>query len=187
MDIKIKKDHDFTQQTGTSLDIGASILPFKTKPQEDYIRKYLIDEMADIVKNHQELSWVLMVAGIELLGRCIDSSKDSIEDENNNQDYFRAGLKLFKDEYQKYNTDDKNPHDLWKKLRCGLGHLTFPKGDIIISEKVNRGKNLDIVNGKLVLVAEDFYEDFKTACEKIIDMLLNNQIQPKFYLKTVIY
>lgn len=187
MNIKIKRSQNFTPQLGTSVAVGVNLSLLQTKSQEDYIKKYLIIEMADIVKNHQELSWVLMVAGIELLGRYISSDKNSVEDEHGNQDYFRAGLRLFRNEYQRYNTNVTNPQDLWKKLRCGLGHLTFPKDAIIISEKVNSGKNLEIVGGKLVLFAEDFYEDFKTACEKVVDMLKNNQIQPKFHFNTVMY
>lgn len=143
-----------------------------------YIEKYLIKETGEIVNAHQELSWVLMMAGIELLGRCV---KEKIADDSNNEVYFREGLKLFKPEYQKYNTDSKNPYDLYKKLRCGFSHLTFPKDSIVISERVNGSTNLSFFNGKLVIVAEDFYEDFKEACNKVINMFRAGTIKLDFH------
>ena len=154
------------------------------KTPKEYIEKYLIKEIGEIVHAHQELSWVLMMAGIELLGRCV---KAKIADDSNNELYFREGLKLFKSDYQKYNTDSNNPYDFYKKLRCGFSHLTFPKDSVAISERVNGSTNLSFFNGKLIVVAEDFYEDFKEACGKVIGMFGAGTIKPDFHYYGVEY
>lgn len=166
-------------QAGTITTAGVIVIqPVNIKTPVDYIEKYLIKEIGEIVDAHQELSWVLMMAGIELLGRCV---KENVTDDNNNEEYFREGLRLFKPEYQKYNTDKKNPYDLYKKLRCGFSHLTFPKDAIAISERGSGSENLSFVYGKLVVVAEDFYEDFKEACTKVVEMFKAGTIKPDFH------
>ena len=84
--------------------------------------------------------------------------------------------------YQKYNSKNST-HDLYTELRCGVNHMTTPNPKIGFSERKNGATNLSInPESRLVLVAEDFYDDFKLACEKVIQMLDDGLIQPKFNL-----
>ena len=158
-------------------------LQIVVKYQDDYIRKYLINEIGQIMNDHQELSWVLMVAGVELLGRCVSLDLGSAADKNSHSSkpYFRAGLKLLGNKYEKL---DDTAHDLYK-FRNGLCHLTFSVEGFAISERVNKSEHLSVDNGKLILVAEDFYEDFKVACEKVIEMRRAGQIGDKFHIEGI--
>lgn len=184
--IKIVKS-DEPIQVGTLCCAGIIVQPDEGRSPVGYIEKYLIKEVGEIVKNHQELSWVLMTAGIEFLGRCLDTDNADIV-----HWYVGYGEKVFKNaianlfpsQYHQHN-DSSSDYYLYKQLRCGFNHTTLPGNKIILSEGVLNQKHLSLNNGYLILVAEDFYDDFKKACEQVVDKLKNEKIKPKFYLKTI--
>ena len=152
--------------------------------QKEYIKGVLIDEIGDVVKNHAFLSFTLIASAIEFLGICIDSS-NSFFTSNSSGDRFRNAIdKLFPDRYKKYNYKD-SLFDLYRELRCGVCHSTVAKTTIGFSERKHGSKHLFIgPDRRLVLVAEDFYDDFKKACENVIEMINDKTIQEKIYIQT---
>src|SRR3989344_5466692 len=174
-------------QIGTVTCAGVIISLDEVRSQEGYIEKYLIKEIGEIVKNHQELSWVLMTAGIEFLGRCIDDSSTDINKWSTGygERVFKSAItNLFPSEYHQYN-EKCSDYCLYKQLRCGFNHTTLPGSKMILSERKLKQKHLSISGSSLVLVAEDFYDDFKKACEQVLDKLGKGEIQSKFHLITV--
>ena len=83
----------------------------------------------------------------------------------------------------KYVEFNDTPYDIWE-FRGKQNHLTFTWKDFTISErekeKQNGREHLKIYNDKLLLIAEDFYDDLKSACEKVITALETGKIEPKY-------
>lgn len=183
-------------QNASASVIGFIETPINTNTmnQRDYINKVLIDGIGEVTKNQKWLSYGLITSGIEFLGICLDKKFDFFEP-GHSEDRFKDAIdKLFPIEYKKYNNLAKSKqatYDLYKELRCGLNHTTFPQAKIGLSEKAHHKKiyelggkmNLTISNtGHLILVVEDFYEDFVGACEQVITQIEKGNIEEKIYL-----
>lgn len=133
---------------------------------KDFIKGVLINEIGDITKTHAYLSFVLISVGIEFLGRCID---DSVRWEEQKSGLFNNAIAKLMPKYM--------PYRLYELLRCGLAHSMTPQKGLDLTETRHNKKHLSVdSDGKLVLVIEDFYNDFKCACEKVI-----NEIDNKIY------
>lgn len=156
---------------------------------KEYIEKVLVGEIQNIVNGHKFLSFGLITAGIELLGILIDPSNNKFFEKGKSGERFRYAIKeLFPNKYHQYNVkykDDVVPDDkfdLYIELRCGLNHSTFPKPKIGLSEREHGGENLSIQDRKLILLAEDFFDDFKEACEKVLKKIERGEIKNKTLL-----
>jgi len=148
--------------------------------QKEFIQNVLIIEIEDIVNKHQYLSFGIITAGIELLGILIESPKNSFWIRDKSSSRFNNAIgDLFPAEYHQYKKL------LYEELRCGMNHAILPKANIALSERKHGDKNLSYKNNQLVLVAEDFFEDYKKACEKVIDMLDKGTIKNRFSLNLV--
>ena len=53
---------------------------------------------------------------------------------------------------------------MYDKLRCGLAHLSVPKNGI----KLDREGN-DISSSPIILGCREMYEDFKSACNEVLE------------------
>ncbi len=155
----------------------------------EYIQLELIDGIGDIVDQHKFLSFGLITSGIELLGICIDKSEDPFFHPNKSGERFRLAIQeLFPEKYHQYNIRYKDNNvpdgkfDLYSELRCGLNHATFAKPKIGLSQRVHNINNLSVNNGKLTLVAEDFFDDFKKACVEVIRRIEKGEIRQRFSL-----
>lgn len=143
-----------------------------------FIKKVLIEEIGKIIKTNVYLSFVLIAIAIEFLGRCIN---DNIEwdTENASKKLFNKAIKELMPKYQ--------PYRLYQLLRCGLAHYLAPQQGLSLSELKNGTINLSTTSdGILVLNIEDFYNDFRCACEKVIygidQKLYKNQKMYKLFL-----
>lgn len=177
-----------------------------SQSQKEYIRQVLIGEIGDVVNHHKWLSFGLITAGIEFLGKCLDVADLDMHKEGfSGRDFRKAVDQLFPAEYKQYNDLENTKtftYDLYTELRCGLNHSTLPKAKIALSERVHHKqlyisvdkslsaeiyakKHLTVNGGVLILIAEDFFEDFKNACESVIKKLESGEINEKFYVKLV--
>ena len=66
---------------------------------------------------------------------------------------------------------------LSKHLRCGVAHVMRPSGKVLFISRAesvqDQTHHFQIINDQLLLVCEDFYDDFDTACKALIDQLPN--------------
>jgi len=137
-----------------------------TLKPKDFIKSVLIDELGTLIEKHPYISFIMMGIGIEFLGKCIEGS---LNDWNLSG---RSGLD-FKDaintipSLQKY-APYLTTHDLYGSFRCGLAHAVSPKYKITLSSKDEMGHLIE-ESGRINLKVEDFYSDFKLACEHVID------------------
>jgi len=154
----------------------------------EFIYKVLIEEIRQIQQGerHAYLSFGLISQGIELLGSLID--KDDFNTKNLSGKRFNAALKeFFGREYHKYATD-RDDFNLYANLRCGMLHVLFPQKKLLLGERKfdqHKYKHLekyiyDDDNERLFLMAEDFYEDFRCACKKVIDIINDKSIFTKY-------
>lgn len=148
--------------------------------QREFIKNVLMAETEDIVKRHPYLSFGIITPGIELLGILIESPHESFWIKNKSARRFKdAIVNLFPPEYHEHKDL------LFKELRCGMNHAVLPKANIALSERKHGHENLSYKNNQLVLIAEDFFEDYEKACEKVINMLDREIIKDRFSLNLV--
>ena len=123
----------------------------------EYIEQFLIKEIGELVENHPFQAFTLMATGIEFLGKCLNENEWDTPSQGSS-DFNSAIEKL--DHLVKY----KEIKNLYDKLRCGLAHLCVPKAGIELCPNHNELKTYPIILG-----CRDFYEDFKEACNEIIN------------------
>lgn len=133
---------------------------------KQFIQQVLIDEVGEIHLKHPYISFATMAIGIEFLGKCLNSHEDWNHYASGvpRQDFERAINQL--DSFSKYRTYLLS-HNLWDALRNGFSHSFVPKNTLSLSSK---SEMTHLVNhgNKVNLKCEDFYSDFKLACEEII-------------------
>lgn len=148
---------------------------------KEFVQNILIEDIGNIQQTHKYhfISFALIALGIEYLGACLDPY--DFNEEGLSEKRFRQSIKiLFKEEYHKFNGKHKK-FDLYKNLRCGMLHIIVPGSDLVLSQREEGLRHLKIGNIKdrrvLVLVAEDFYEDFKSACNLLIKKIELKELQ----------
>jgi hypothetical protein len=113
--------------------------------------------------------FILLSVGIEMLGATFDS-----------YDWFtpRQSEKRFNNALEKIKSLNKYKNcDLYEHLRCGMAHVYVPNNKIGINTKSEGGKNLDKISDKTLIQIEQFYLDFKMACEEVINSIeLENKL-----------
>lgn len=134
---------------------------------KDFIQQVFINEVGDLIEKHPYLAFMIMGIGIEFLGKCLTSGDSSWDVEGKSRSSFNTAVKklVALKKYEPYL--DKRNHDLYGSLRCGLAHAAKPKYKITLSSK-NEMANLTEFGDRLNLRCEDFYSDFKQACEEVI-------------------
>jgi len=132
-----------------------------------FIKTVLVDELGQLIPTHPYISFVMMGIGIEFLGKCLDSAHSDWNEPNRSAVNFKdAILKI--PSLQRYGTYLVS-HKLYSSFRCGLAHAVSPKLQVTLSSKNEMGHLVEH-GSRINLKAEDFYADFKAACEYIISL-----------------
>lgn len=127
-------------------------------PVKDFIRKNLypaIEMLKD--KGRAYFAFELIAAGIEFLGACMD--------EETEKGFFEEGRsrKRFNDAIKKLPSLQKyNGFKLYKNLRCGMCHILLPTTTLNLSSGYGKCS-------ENILYIENFYCDFKSACEELLN------------------
>ncbi len=124
------------------------------------------------------LSAGLIAVGIEFLGACFDRHAFNVDRQSKKR--FQKGINEFmfkvNPKYRSFNRKNSR-YCLYKQLRCGMAHVVRPHGKVAF---VGRGdalkdglKHLEVYEplDKLVIVVEDFCDDFITACADLRERL----------------
>lgn len=147
---------------------------------KEFIEQVYIKELGEVVYKHKYhyLSFSLICMGIEFIGACICDDYDFKEKGLSEKRFKGAILNLFS--LKRYKGMDK---DFYSSLRCSLLHYSSPgiKFGLTHREesKKEKTKHLKMKNGKIILVCEDLYDDFKKACEKVIEKIDKEKIESK--------
>ena len=142
---------------------------------KQFIRQVLITELAEVVKISPWLGFISISSGIEFLGKCIDPDNptDWNAERVSSKNFYDAIKKL--DALFKYRPLLSRPNfNLYSEFRCGLVHACAPKDNISLSHGTEEMANLVEQNDVINFNADELYEDFKTACEEVINMDFTN-------------
>jgi hypothetical protein len=124
-------------------------------------------------------SFGLVAVGIELLGACRDDEDFHATNRGLCEERFGRGIDLYMSpvdaRYGQFNRTGC-AHRLYKNLRCGMSHVMRPAGRIGFTsrgESLQDGtEHLGLRHGSgqslLVLVAEQFADDFALACHALL-------------------
>lgn len=143
---------------------------------ESFLNEVIVKELGKLQK--AELSYmqfVLMGQAIEVLGGFLDNKPMKAKGQASKR--FSNGVsRLFGGRYRLLNDN----YFLYDKLRNQMTHTFIPGGDLLLVGKADAGcQHLSYVDGRLVLVAEVFYQDICVACSRLIDNMKAGRIKPK--------
>jgi len=149
----------------------------------EFIQWTLIDSYKGIAENNSYIGFILISGGIEFLGKCLD---DNVE-----FDYYKTGLTHFDDAIKALFTDTNYrttafrdnvrngfAHALRLKKKSNMG-LASRLRDLNDDERKKNPKNFCSVKNskKKILFIEDYYDDFKIACEEVLRKIKNNELK----------
>ena len=125
-----------------------------------------------------------MSQALETLGSFLDSKPLKARDQSKLR-FSHAMNKLMPIKYARLNDN----HLLYDQLRASMAHTFTTSRQIILSSRSSKefGKmHLQKQDDKLILIAEDFYEDFKKACLRLIEgmekgIISDKKINSDFY------
>jgi len=137
---------------------------------KQFIETFFIAQVEQVISTIPYMAFIIMGIGIEFLGKCLHS-KDIMDDSRSRIRFEEAivNLKSFSTYIPLIGKNNK--FDLYSSLRCGLVHSAAPKYSITLSSKTE-GPHLeqDAKGERINLRCEDFYSDFRKACEEVIQM-----------------
>lgn len=135
---------------------------------KQFIENVLIKEIQQIQDyGHHYFSFLLIASGIEFLGACLDDKLFHTKDQSSER--FKKAIKeLFPKTYHSY------ADRLYSDLRCGLAHVSKPNRGIGLTHQDEaakfKTKHLQKTNtDQLILISEEFFEDFKRACNTVLN------------------
>jgi len=145
---------------------------------KEFVQKVFIEETERLVKNRSyHFSFVIMAQALETLGSFLDSKPLKAREQSKLR-FSHAVNRLMPVKYAKLN----NNHVLYDQLRASLAHTFTSSRQIYLTSKENKvfgEKHLHEIDGKLIFVAEDFYEDFKKACKRLLEGMKKGIISDK--------
>lgn len=134
---------------------------------KEFIQKVFIEETGRLIDaGFYHFGFVLMAQGLETLGSFLDKKPLKARDQSKLR-FSHAINRLMPKEYAPLNDN----HKLYDQLRASLAHTFTVSRHIYLTSKTDKefgNDHLKIVDDKLVLVAEYFYDDFKKACLRLL-------------------
>lgn len=140
---------------------------------KEFIRQVFINELGVLKDSNPYISFAIMATGIEFLGKCLDESAKHWNVSGKSKNNFELAIDTLEalKKYHPYLTS----HKLWDSLRNGFAHSFVPKFPLTLSSKAEcPHMTLHENNERLNLKCEDFYVDFKNACEEVIAMTFSD-------------
>jgi len=152
----------------------------------DFIQRVLLEQFKKIHEDesHPYVSLSLICQGVEFLGACLDSEPFSAKGLSAPR-FRKAVYDLFPSSYHPFNLGSGRRYDLYENLRCSLWHVILPGSHLeLIRRSIKIGSNVDhlevkVIRGmnRLVLVLEDFFEDYEKACNEIIARIRDGRLK----------
>ena len=113
------------------------------------------------------MPFVLMGQAIEVLGSFLDNKPMKAKGQSSRR-FSNSVNRLFGGRYH--------------KLRNQMTHTFIPGGDLLLlnhADPAGRYQHLQYSGGKLVLIADVFYQDICQACRRLVNHLKEGRIKPK--------
>jgi hypothetical protein len=148
---------------------------------KEFIQKVFIGELGGMVNTHyyHYISFGVLGSGLEFISTCLDDDDDKWDTSYKDKSLFNNIFNL--PSLQKYkNLVDVRGYDLKDNLRNGFAHCLAPKGrlDLLSKRSAEEKEFTHLVETNtsprlMPIVCEILYQDFKGACELIIDKIEN--------------
>ena len=150
----------------------------KAEQEKEFISRIFIDEIGRLQKEgFYFFSFILMGQAIEALGCFLDNKPMKAKAQSSKR--FSKGLNiLMGNKYRIVN----NAHWLYDKLRNQLTHSFVPSKSLYLLSRNKQTAELQHLqwhNDRLVLVAEDMYDDLKGACKHLFSMIDKDKVTLK--------
>ncbi len=145
---------------------------------KSFINKFFIEEIKRLQDNNfNYFSFILIGQAIEALGGLMDNKPLKARGQSFKR-FTKSINSLMPPKYRLVNKDNV----LYDKLRNQMTHSFIPSNSLMLITKeknINNFNHLDTVDGKLVLIAEDFYHDMVQACNKLFYLLDTEKVKAK--------
>lgn len=148
---------------------------------KEFINRVYIGNVGALVNTHKYfyISFGLLGTGIEFLGKCLNESRNATWHENKTglgKENFDFVLTNLMKRYAPF----KDTHNLCDSLRNGMAHAFKPKNNIELTHRIEADDkgwaDLQInSSGRLVLVCENLFQEFETACLEVIRKIDANE------------
>lgn len=158
-------------------NIDWKIDPDKNQYLDDFIRGYC-STIKEIHLSQPYVSFGLISAGIEFLGKCLDETTEFSDYRSGlTKRQFNVAISQLFPSYINAN----NTFDLYSNLRNGFFHALIPKPTIWLRQRhTTQFEHLSIHNiqggERLVIIIENFYSDFENACNAVIFKIENDEL-----------
>lgn len=149
----------------------------QAEQEKDFIRKIFIDEIGRLQKEgFHFFSFIMMGQAIEALG-CFMDNKPLKARAQSSKRFSKSLNILMGNEYRKVNKD----HWLYDRLRNQLTHSFVPSKSLLLCSRDTQpdADHLQWMDDRLVLVAEDMYEDLVKGCDKLFGMIDKGKVPLK--------
>lgn len=150
----------------------------KAELEKQFISRVFIDEIGRLQnEGFYFFSFILIGQAIEALGCFLDNKPMKANAQSSKR--FSKSLNLLMGySYRSVNKD----HWLYDKLRNQLTHSFVPSGYLLLTHRAAAPKDvshLQWLDDRLVLVAEDFYEDLVNGCYKLFRLIDKGEVPLK--------
>jgi len=137
----------------------------KVLDPKEFIKSFLIEEVKSTIDDHPYMAFIIMGIGIEFLGKCLDPSLKDWNAPGRSKIDFENAIHTIPalNKYVLFLTS----HNMYSSFRCGLAHAVSPKVEITLSSK-GEMEHLVQTGSRINFKVEDFFTDFKLACEDVI-------------------
>ncbi|RUT78674.1 hypothetical protein [Ancylomarina longa] len=150
----------------------------KAEQEKEFIKRIFIDEIGRLQQEgFYFFSFIIMGQAIEALGCFLDNKPLKARAQSSKR-FSKALNILMGNSYRTVNKD----HWLYDKLRNQLTHSFVPSKSLLLCSRENMpegGEHLQYSEERLVLVAEEMYEDLIRACEKLFGMIDKGKVPLK--------
>ncbi|MFA8436447.1 MAG: hypothetical protein ACEPOZ_18210 [Marinifilaceae bacterium] len=150
----------------------------KTEQEKRFIKKIFIEEIGRLQEEgFHFFSFILMGQAIEALGSFLDQKPLKARAQSSKR--FSKSLNLVMGyKYRKVNQD----HWFYDKFRNQLTHSFVPSKSLLLTHRAQKPEgveHLQWLDDRLVLVAEDMYEDLVNGCYKLFRMIDKGEVKVK--------
>jgi hypothetical protein len=143
-----------------------------------FVNKFFVEELYRLQKeNFHHFSFILIGEAIETLGGLLDNKP--LKAKAQSMKRFTKSINVLMP--RKYSVVNKDNY-LYDKLRNQMVHSFIPSSSLILISNNNNPNNythLQEVEGKLVMISEDFYTDLVHACNRLFHLLDTEKIKAK--------
>jgi hypothetical protein len=136
----------------------------------------LLKELHSLVYHHKGSAYIKFIniaIGIEFLGACLDQHPFAEFGESENR-FNKALKKLFPTNYRRF-ANEQSENYFFREFRGPFIHQLRPGKNIVVTHRdesaIEGTKHLvKTESGFLVLVLEDFFDDFEKACKNLLKL-----------------